>query len=162
MLRFRSMISMLGVVSGSATSTIRKNVSQIFSYNPLTSLSRKYASEKYDRQSERENLLRESEKYKNNTVLIGDPTSREIGHHYKIKNNSHILGDPKKVIHYKGGEYMFLGEGIHTETEEELVFYYASLDFKLYARPKNMFHDYLEYKGENVKRFVFVNNDYEK
>lgn len=36
--------------------------------------------------------------------------------------------------HYKGGLYRVIGEGIHTETSEELTFYLSCETGKLYAR----------------------------
>jgi len=59
----------------------------------------------------------------------------------------------KHYRHYKGGMYTVIGEGIHTETEEALVFYRADADSKLYARPRDMFYGELEYDGKVVKRF---------
>lgn len=64
------------------------------------------------------------------------------------------LPPPQKMTHYKGGEYAIIGEGIHTETEEELVFYYCLKDLKLYARPKEMFYSDVEYNGVTMKRFI--------
>ena len=61
--------------------------------------------------------------------------------------------DNKHYRHYKGGMYTVIGEGIHTETEEALVFYRADADSKLYARPRDMFYGELEYDGMVVKRF---------
>jgi hypothetical protein len=58
------------------------------------------------------------------------------------------------VRHYKGDEYAIIGEGIHTETEEELVFYYRISDLELFARPKEMFYSDVEWNGETVKRFT--------
>ena len=55
--------------------------------------------------------------------------------------------------HYKGGLYQLIGEGIHTETNEELVFYRHVYPYEeaYYARPSKMFHG-LNEGGD--KRFV--------
>lgn len=65
----------------------------------------------------------------------------------------------KYYQHYKGGIYAVIGDGIHTETEEELVFYYSTESLKLYARPKNMFYSSVpstKLKGRTVKRFTLL------
>jgi len=65
----------------------------------------------------------------------------------------------QKYRHYKGGEYEMIGEGRHSESLEELVFYRALYDTpdypkgSLWARPKNMFFDEVEVDGQKVKRF---------
>jgi len=58
--------------------------------------------------------------------------------------------------HYKGGLYQFIGEGIHTETEEELVFYRHVLPHEptLYARPKAMFYEEGRFKKLSVPNIV--------
>lgn len=64
-----------------------------------------------------------------------------------------LVRNPKLHIHYKGGEYAVIGHGIHTETEEELVFYYSPKDFKFYARPKDMFYSKVKWNNQIVDRF---------
>ena len=65
------------------------------------------------------------------------------------------VSTPRKFRHYKGGLYAVIGEGIHTETEENLVFYYDASDAtKFYARPKEMFYSDIEWEGETKKRFT--------
>jgi len=64
--------------------------------------------------------------------------------------------DTQKYRHYKGGEYLVFGEGIHTETEEDLVFYCSTEDWKLYARPKAMFYSDIEWNGETRNRFTLI------
>lgn len=58
--------------------------------------------------------------------------------------------------HYKGGLYEVIGEGIHTETNEELVFYKHVLPYEatLYARPKVMFYEegrFMELKVDMIE-----------
>lgn len=55
--------------------------------------------------------------------------------------------------HYKGGIYKAIGKGIHTETEEDLMFY-KNEKGDLYARPFEMFHDEVEYNGKILERFT--------
>ena len=46
----------------------------------------------------------------------------------------------KKVKHFKGKEYLVLGEAEHTETGEKMVIYKALYgECKTYSRPKEMF-----------------------
>merc|ERR1711916_198546 len=67
------------------------------------------------------------------------------------------LPPPTRYRHYKGGEYMVIGEGIHTENEEEFVFYYSVENpLKLYARPKDMFYSDIVHNGVNQKRFTLI------
>ncbi|GAA0348138.1 hypothetical protein GCM10008931_44300 [Oceanobacillus oncorhynchi subsp. oncorhynchi] len=54
--------------------------------------------------------------------------------------------------HYKGGIYNVIGTGIHTETEEKLVFYEGA-DGRLWARPFEMFIELIEVDGKTVPRF---------
>lgn len=61
--------------------------------------------------------------------------------------------------HFKGNLYEVIGTGIHTETDERLVFYrnYNSENEMIYARPTAMFEGVAEkYEGESVKRFTLV------
>lgn len=46
----------------------------------------------------------------------------------------------RKYKHFKGKEYLVLGEALHTETNEILVIYRALYgNCNLYVRPKEMF-----------------------
>lgn len=65
-----------------------------------------------------------------------------------------LIKNPRFVTHYKGGEYAIVGHGIHTETEEQLVFYYSTKDLKFYGRPKDMFYSKIEWNGREVDRFT--------
>lgn len=60
-----------------------------------------------------------------------------------------------KYRHYKGGVYEKLMEAAHTENKEMLVIYKDS-NGNTWARPKEMFEDYLEYNGKPVKRFTLI------
>lgn len=67
-----------------------------------------------------------------------------------------------KYKHYKGGMYEVIGVGRHSETLEELVFYKALYDSEefgnesLWARPKEMFLELVEFQGKKVPRFEFI------
>lgn len=51
----------------------------------------------------------------------------------------------KKIYeHYKGGHYVVLGYGRHTETEEELVIYRSINDFTIWCCPYDMFFGQIE------------------
>lgn len=59
--------------------------------------------------------------------------------------------------HFKGGEYEVLGVARHSETEEPLVIYRALYgEGALWARPVSMWNDVVEYGGERVPRFTFL------
>lgn len=58
--------------------------------------------------------------------------------------------------HYKGGTYHVIGEGKHTETEEDLVFYHDDLG-NLWVRPTEMFNGTLEVDGKEIVRFERIN-----
>lgn len=59
--------------------------------------------------------------------------------------------------HYKGTLYRVIGCGIHTETEEPLVFYHrADRPEDMYARPAAMFHETVAHNEENHPRFTLV------
>jgi hypothetical protein len=84
------------------------------------------------------------------------PTQLQFVRHYaqRVDRPDTSLPPVKLFRHYKGGEYAVIGEGIHTETEEDLVFYYSTEDQKLYARPRDMFNSDVEWEGETLKRFT--------
>lgn len=60
--------------------------------------------------------------------------------------------------HYKGGEYLVVGEALHTETEQTLVLYRSVRDGavsdRLFARPADMFAETVEIDGARVPRFA--------
>ncbi len=60
--------------------------------------------------------------------------------------------------HYKGGEYLVVGEALHTETEQTLVLYRSVRDGtvsdRLFARPADMFAETVEIDGTRVPRFA--------
>ncbi len=59
--------------------------------------------------------------------------------------------------HYKGPLYKVIGTGMHTETEEILVFYQSLYgNFEYWARPLSMWLETVEWNGETVPRFTFV------
>ncbi|MBN2779662.1 MAG: DUF1653 domain-containing protein [Alphaproteobacteria bacterium] len=59
-----------------------------------------------------------------------------------------------RYLHYKGHDCVVIGSAFHSETLEEFVIY--THDGKLWARPKNMFLETVEYKGQTVPRFKFI------
>jgi hypothetical protein len=80
-----------------------------------------------------------------------------------------IKKDPAEYIeagiweHYKGGRYLVLGVGAHTETQERLIFYVAISDPHrpgpaLWVRPIAMWHELVPHPetGEPVPRFRYV------
>ncbi|MBR9678868.1 MAG: DUF1653 domain-containing protein [Nanoarchaeota archaeon] len=60
--------------------------------------------------------------------------------------------------HYKGKLYEVLGVGHHSETLEELVFYHAVGENRLWVRLKKMFFEMIEVNGKKVSRFNFIAN----
>jgi len=59
--------------------------------------------------------------------------------------------------HYKGKLYKVILLARHTETEEELVIYEALYgDYKIWARPKQMFLEDVMIKGKKIPRFELV------
>ncbi|WP_026209825.1 DUF1653 domain-containing protein [Cytophaga aurantiaca] len=56
--------------------------------------------------------------------------------------------------HYKGNEYEVVGVAKHSETEEELIVYFAVKNpEQLWVRPLEMFNEEIELNGDKVKRF---------
>ncbi len=68
----------------------------------------------------------------------------------------------KIVEHYKGKKYKIIGEGKHSETQEDLVIYRALYDSEefgknaLWIRPKKMFYEKITKDGKEVPRFQRV------
>jgi hypothetical protein len=58
--------------------------------------------------------------------------------------------------HYKGGEYIVLGQGFHSETQEHLVFYMSVNDGKMWARPLKMFMEQVFVNDMIISRFHLV------
>lgn len=59
--------------------------------------------------------------------------------------------------HYKGNLYQVIGVGLHTETQETLVFYKALYgEYRLFARPFAMFTETLTIEEHEVPRFKFI------
>ncbi len=56
--------------------------------------------------------------------------------------------------HYKGNEYEVVGTAKHSETEEELVVYFAVKNpEQMWVRPLQMFMEEVEVDAKKVKRF---------
>ena len=76
--------------------------------------------------------------------------------------NEQTIEPGKLYRHFKGEIYVVVGEGIHTESCEELVIYHPLHNpNRLFVRPKSMFFDkvpakYPTYQG---RRFVPVDRD---
>lgn len=68
--------------------------------------------------------------------------------------------------HFKGGIADVIGEAKDPETGEELVLYYHTEKetgkYILWARPKKMFLETVEVKGETVPRFKFLHEKDDK
>lgn len=64
--------------------------------------------------------------------------------------------------HYKGDTYEIITLAKHSESKEWLVVYKRLTDFvhngewKIYARPKEMFLETVEVDGKTVPRFEFI------
>lgn len=59
--------------------------------------------------------------------------------------------------HYKGNLYKVLGFAKHSETEEDLVIYMSLYgDYSIWARPLNMWNEYVEYNGNKIRRFDLI------
>ena len=71
----------------------------------------------------------------------------------RIKNGT-------KLRHYKGGQYVALGHGHHTETREPLIGYYNPENpDDLHFRPPYMFDEIVMVKGKFVNRFNIVEDE---
>lgn len=59
--------------------------------------------------------------------------------------------------HYKGKEYIVIGEATHTETKEQMVIYQQEDgDLQLWVRPKDLFEGTVEIDGTTISRFEYV------
>lgn len=62
--------------------------------------------------------------------------------------------------HYKGNEYKVLGVASHSETLEKMVVYQALYGtYGIWVRPINMWNEFVEVNGQQVKRFEFVREE---
>lgn len=62
-----------------------------------------------------------------------------------------------KYRHFKGGEYRVLGVASHSETGEPMVVYQALYgDRSLWVRPAAMWLETVEYEGQKVRRFTYM------
>lgn len=64
---------------------------------------------------------------------------------------------PGRYRHFKGNEYQVLGMARHSETLEPMVVYRALYGQKgLWVRPASMWKETVEFGGERVPRFLFL------
>ncbi len=62
-----------------------------------------------------------------------------------------------KYQHYKGNYYEVIGEAKHSETLEEMIIYKALYgEGQIWARPKKMFFEKVNFNGKEVQRFIPV------
>ncbi|KAA5609584.1 DUF1653 domain-containing protein [Rhodovastum atsumiense] len=62
-----------------------------------------------------------------------------------------------KYRHYKGKEYVVIGEAKHSETLEEVIVYKALYGAEdIWVRPKNMFKDTVIIDGKEILRFEYI------
>lgn len=55
--------------------------------------------------------------------------------------------------HYRGNTYRLLNYANHSETGEHLVIYQSVVNDQIWARPFEMFTDYVVIDGVKVRRF---------
>lgn len=68
-----------------------------------------------------------------------------------------VLVPGARYRHYTGKDYQVIGSARHSETLEELVVYKALYgDGEMWARPRTMFLEAVEIKGERKLRFAYV------
>ncbi|HNQ91427.1 MAG TPA: DUF1653 domain-containing protein [Alphaproteobacteria bacterium] len=58
--------------------------------------------------------------------------------------------------HYKGGLYIKLCEGLHTETDEELVVYACAVRGEVFCRPKDQFYADINENCYSGPRFTLI------
>lgn len=61
--------------------------------------------------------------------------------------------------HYKGNEYLVIGEALNSETKEEMVLYQDLELEKIWCRPKKMFVETVETEDGEKPRFEFVSEE---
>lgn len=75
---------------------------------------------------------------------------------YFLKMNSMR---PGIYQHYKGQYYKVFGTCKHSESGEIFVYYQALYEnYEYWVRPLDMFLENVEWNGENIQRFKFVEN----
>ena len=70
----------------------------------------------------------------------------------KLNTQDLMLFPVKHVTHYKGGHYVVLGDGKHTETDEVLTIYRTVDRNVWYTRPARMFAGFVD--KVDCRRFV--------
>lgn len=59
--------------------------------------------------------------------------------------------------HYRGEQYLVLGEVVHSETRERMILYMPLYGaYELTVRPKTMFLETVNINGKKERRFRFV------
>lgn len=62
--------------------------------------------------------------------------------------------------HYKGNEYIVIGDAKHSETLEEMVVYRPDYGERgLWVRPKAMFLETVNVAGQRVPRFEYIGDE---
>ena len=61
--------------------------------------------------------------------------------------------------HYKGTRVKVLGEGLHSETQEPMVIYMHLEDGVTWIRPKEMFLENVLLNGQEIERFMKIDQD---
>jgi hypothetical protein len=58
--------------------------------------------------------------------------------------------------HFKGGFYIVIAVGKHSETEEDMVCYRAASEETYWFRPLRMWDEMVEHNGKKVPRFRLI------
>lgn len=61
--------------------------------------------------------------------------------------------------HYKGGEYIVLGNGIMENNLEAMIIYRRSEGGGIWIRPVKEFHGLVTHCGQLIKRFTPINGE---